>query len=210
MAVLCREANRDVRILDEVAEGFGQVPREVLEVAEQNVRHPRSLQVLPEAFDEVQFWAVVRKPEYLDGVFDKLEVVMQGLGMVRVALVHHQHNASTGSFGPAHELGQEHPEAPGGLARLGVMVEQPPSVAPGPEDGLFAVPSRGFHSLLTAARHPGPGQVRVKVELGLVLIPQFVVGVGLQSPFLSRSRARRALRKARSLRLPLSVCLGRR
>ena len=186
------------------------MPREVLEVAEEDVCHPRCLQVLPEALDEVEFWAVVRKPEHLDVFFDKLEVVMQGLRMVRIALVHHQDDASSGSLGSAHELWQEHPKAPGCLARLGVVVEQPASVAPAPEDGLLAILSRSLHSLLMAARHPGPCQVRVKVELGLVLIPELVAGVGLQSPFLSRSNARRPLRKARSSRLPLSVCLGRR
>ena len=45
---------------------------ELLETWKQDVRHSRPLYMLPERLDEVQFRAIVRKPERLYVLFDIL------------------------------------------------------------------------------------------------------------------------------------------
>jgi hypothetical protein len=60
-----------------------------------------------------------------------------------------------------------------------MITEQAASVAEGPKDGLLAVDAGGTNPLLPATRHPGPGQMGMQVKLGFILIPQFIVGVGI-------------------------------
>ena len=130
--------------------------------------------------------------------------------MMWVALVHDQEDPTPGLAGALDQLPQEPANAPGILARLRVMAKQPPAVAPGAEDRDFAVPPRRGDPLLPTAPHPHGRQIRVEVELGLVLEPEFVIGTGPQGPLFSRRSSRWALRKAFSSRFPLRVCFGRR
>jgi hypothetical protein len=78
-----------------------------------------------------------------------------------------------------HQLLQEGLYAPSVLTRLHVVEERPSSIAEGPEDGLLAIDAGGTDPLLLASGHPGPGQVQMQVKLGFILIPQFIVGVGV-------------------------------
>ncbi len=110
-------------------------------------------------------------------LFDIFQVSGQCLGMVRCALIHHHHDPSAGTPGSMHQLLQEDLHPPSGLTRLHVVEERPSSIAQGPEDGLLAVDAGGTNPLLSATRHPGPGQMGMQVKLGFILIPQFVVGV---------------------------------
>ncbi len=109
--------------------------------------------------------------EYLNVLFDNLEVVLDRLGVMRVALVHYQDNLPPAPLGSLNQLRQQHAEAPGGFARLDVIIEQATPIAPRTEDRLLAVLAWRPHPQLSAARHPGSRQVRVKVKLGFVLVP---------------------------------------
>jgi len=88
----------------EVVEDFVQMLSEGLELAEQDVRQPRLLEVLPEPLDQVQVWAVVRQPERLNVLFDILEVVMERLRVVGLTLIHHQDDPPSRSPRPADQL----------------------------------------------------------------------------------------------------------
>ena len=135
--------------------------------------------MLPEALNQIQFGTVVRKPEDLQMLFDIFQVSGQCLRMVRRALIHRDDNSSAGPPGATYQLLQEDLYAPRGLAWLHVVEEQPSPVAERSENGLFAIYAGRADPLLPTTGHPRPGQMRMQVELGFTLIPQFVVGAGV-------------------------------
>jgi len=57
--------------------------------------------------------------------------------------------------------------------------EQAASIAERAEDRLLAIDPRRANPLLLTSTPPGPGQIRMQVKLRFILIPQFVVGVGI-------------------------------
>ena len=90
--------------MGEVVEGFVQMLLESAEAAEQVIGHPRLLQVLPEPLDEVQLWAVMRQPEGLNVLSDILEVIMERLGMVRLALIQNRDDPPPGPASTGNQL----------------------------------------------------------------------------------------------------------
>lgn len=177
---------------------------------EENVGHPTVLQVLPKPLDEVEIGTVVRKPKDLHVLLGILEVAMERLGVVRIALVDDQDDSPPGSPGAANQLLQKHSSPPGRASGLNVVEEVAASIAPGPENRQLAILAGSRNRQLSAAGHPAVGQVRMQMEFAGIGVPQFVVDAELQRPFFRRCSCRWALRKACSSRRPLSVCLGRR
>lgn len=132
----------------------------------------------------------MRQPEHLNVLFDILEVVMNGLGVMRIALVHHQDDSSSCPSSAVNEFLQQNAESPGRFSRLGVVQERSVAVTPGSEDGHLLVAPGTADPQLSAARHPGARQMGMKVELGFVLEPEFVIGSRSDRPFFSRHIAR--------------------
>jgi hypothetical protein len=182
----CGDGQDEVWVQGKVRQNGLEGSREHTETGPQHVGHARGLEVLPEPLDEIQFRTVVRKPKDLQLFFDIFQVSSQRLGMVRRALIHYHDDPAAGPSRSAHQLLQEDLHAPSGLTRLDVVGKQSASIAERTEDRLLAIDAGRANSPLAAATHPGPGQMRMQVELRFILIPQFVIGVGIESPFFSR------------------------
>jgi len=174
----------------EVAQKLIQVCSELAEAPEQHVGHAGTLQVSPQDFNEVQFRAVMRQPEHLHVLFGILEVVMNGLGVMRIALIHHQDDSPSRSSSTANELLQQDAESPCRLLGLRMVQERSVAIPPSSEGGHLPVAAGTTHPHLSPTRHPGPRQMGMKVELGFVLVPEFVIGGGVHRPLFRRDNAR--------------------
>jgi hypothetical protein len=115
-------------------------------------------------------------------LFDILQLSGRGVGVVRRVLIHHHDDPSAGPPRATHQLLQEDLRAPGSLAWLNMVEEQPSSVAERPENGLLAIDAGGVNPLLSAPRASRPSQVQMQEgPVDLVLwtrIPIFGHGYG--------------------------------
>jgi hypothetical protein len=57
--------------------------------------------------------------------------------------------------------------------------EESATVADRAEDRLLAIDAGRANPHLAAATPPGPSQIRMQMKLRFVLVPQFIVGVGI-------------------------------
>lgn len=158
-------------------------------VAEQDVRHPLLLGDFPHTLLVVEIGRVLGKPENSDVLAD-LRMSQKCHRLLRRMdrpVVQSQDDALPGLPSTNDKSTDKEDELGAVLSTLGHTRNQGAvfsgAVVDRPEGGNLAVlPRRGDLELLSPT-HPGSRQVRVKMEVGFVLEPEFEPGAAAKSPF---------------------------
>ena len=152
----------------EVVENFAQMTSEGLERAEQGFPPAAIVSGVSRAVQPDSGPDNSAATKGLEVLLDILEVVVECLGVVRLALVHRQDDSPPCPSRPSNQLLEHHSAAPVGALALGVVQEQTAAVVPRSENRQLVVLAWGRPGLLSAPAHPGPRQMRMQVSLGLV------------------------------------------
>jgi len=151
-------------------------------IAEEHVGDALLLGKLPHALLIVQVRRVLGKPSDAY-VLPDVRMIQEGGGLLRRvdgAVVQCQDDPLSGPSSPQQQPSHEENELRAVLSSLGDSRHQgamlPGRVVDGPERSDFGVLTRRRDVHLLASPHPGASQVRVKMEVGLVLEPEFVAG----------------------------------
>lgn len=158
-------------------------------VAEEDVRNALLLRDLPDSLLVVEIGRVLGKPHHADMLAD-VGMSQEGgglLGRVDGSVVQGEDDPLPSPARAQKKPPYEEKELGAVLTPLAHAWNQravlPRRVIECAESGYLGVlPGRG-HLHLSAPSHPSPGQVRVKMEVGLVLEPEFVSGSWAKSPF---------------------------
>jgi hypothetical protein len=159
---------------------------------------------LPDAFLIVQVGRVLGEPEDLNVFLDvgMLEKRPAFLRRVDRSVIQGENDPSAGSPSTNEQATGEEQELSTVLPSFGYAGDKgsvlPRAVVDGPEGRDFAVLTGRGNLHLLPSTHPSPSQMRVKVEVGLVLEPKFVSDSRPTSPFFrawSRFSAARTSRR---------------
>lgn len=162
---------------------------EGVSIAEQDVRDALLLGDFPHTLLVVQIGRVLGKPENSDVLTD-LRMSQKSHGLLRRMdrpVVQSQDDALP-SFASANDQPADKENELGAvLSALGYARNQGPVLSGGvvdrPEGCNLAVLSRRGDLELLSSTHPGSRQVRVKMEVGFVLEPEFESSATAKSPF---------------------------
>jgi len=162
---------------------------EGVSIAEQDVRNALLLGDFPHTLLVVEIGRVLGKPEDSDVLAD-LRMSQESHGLLRRMdrpVVQSQDDALAGLPGVNDQPADKEDELGAVLSTLGYARNQGSVLSGGIVDrsegcNLAVLPRRGDLELLASA-HPGSRQVRVKMEVGFVLEPEFESSATAKSPF---------------------------
>lgn len=188
-----------------------QMRLELLESFEQEVADVRAARPAPHTLDQIQIRAVGWEPRDFEAGPDLLlfEESLNSLGLVDAGIVGDENDSSAGSLRPVPQILDEHQEAPRDFPWQPDEFRVPVGVLHRSKDEFLAVLARSRNGELMSPPPPPPREMGMEMTFGLVLVPEFEVGAGLDGFFFRRESRFLALRCASSSRFPLSVCLGR-
>lgn len=146
-----------------------------------------SLDMPPQAFDQIEVGTVRRQPEDLQPARDRGQVSHHLLCFVEGGAVTDQDDPAPGLTGSLDQASYQVIETLKSLGAPDLINDLPRREVKGTVDNPLLVLTRTLHSRLPTSRGPYGSEVGVEVELRFVLIPEFVGGSCLESPFFRAS-----------------------